>query len=230
MTALKILLILYLLFMVAVLVKFKNGKDWAIIKWSLVIFSMGIFGFFTEWLMFFPAWYTRNIPLAKWLFWIWLDDSRIGSEDHMIFLNGNKETLWNAYKWHLRNRVWNLDGLLRPRKGERKIIETIVDDLWMDSKKLDQSLSWVPMARLKYWNNGIEGPQVNTGEMFSIKHSILGKGYVWETIGKRLTFRYSFVELRRFLFWYVVIVVVFGENDKRVVFTIKIKKQLPWRY
>jgi hypothetical protein len=209
-------------------------KAYAKAKWWTVIYIIGIFGILTEWFMFFPSWYTRKIPLVKWLFWFWLDDSRFKSElsvdlynkyseDYYEFLDHRPETILTAYQWHMRNRVFNMQSLFRPKKGERNIVETIVDNLTMNGQKIDQGLTWIPMARLKYWDDGLEGPQVNSGAFISKKHSIFGKGYIWETIGNRLTFRYSFLKLIFGLWWNFVA----GENDKRFALTLKIKKQKP---
>ena len=217
------------------LVHFRNwrGKAKAKIRWWTVIYFVGIFGILTQWIMFFPAWTTRKWrPKKLWLnpFWFWLDDFRfkdikknVYADDYWEYTDGDysKEKFWTSYKWHLRNRIWNLDSLLRPRKGERKIVETVVDKLTMNGQKVDQSQSWIPMARLKYWKDGVHGDQVNKGDSISKKHSIFGKGYVWESIGKRLTFRYSFLKSFMGLWWNFVA----GENDKRYVFSLKIKRK-----
>lgn len=223
--------------LVFVLVHFTDnwGKTFSKIKWWTVIYPLGIFGL-TEFVMFFPAWWTRKIPILKWIFWIWMDDSRIRNknaklpknkyaEDYYLYLNGDHETVWSAYQWHIRNRIWNLDSLLRPKKGERKIVETVVDELYMDGKKIDQSLPWVPMARIKYWDDGVEGSNVNKGAFISKKFSIFGKGYVWETIGKRLTFRYSF----NIPFLWMYLNFIAGENDQRYVFSFKPKRKKPMK-
>ena len=213
------------------LVHFRNwSKAFAKIRWWTVIYFVGIFGILTQWIMFFPAWFCSNLKFNP--FWIWLDDERfkiypfpnrhkIYSQDYYEFLNGREETIWTAYKWHMRNRVWNLDSLLRPRKGERKIKKIVVDKLTMYFKKVDQRQDWIPMARLKYWKDGKDGNQVNSGEFISIKYSIFGKGYVWEKIGKRLTFRYSF--LKSFLGRWLLF--ISGENDKRFVLSLKWKRK-----
>lgn len=216
-----------------VIAHFKDnwGKTFAKIKWWTVIYPLGVFGL-SEFVMFFPAWYTRKIPVLKWIFWIWLDDSRFKDEEHNVYADDywqyqggdyTKEKMWIAYKWHIRNRIFNLDSLLRPKKGERKIIETVIDKLYMDGKKVEQSLPWVPMARLKYWDDGVQGDQVNRGTFISKKHSIFGKGYVWERIGKRLTFRYSF----NIPFLWMYLNFIAGENDKRYVFSFKPKRKKP---
>lgn len=221
------------------IVHFHNfRKAWAKIRWWTTIYVLGVFGVLTEWVMFFPAWFTRNIPILKWVFWIWMDDSRfkdkknkVYSDDYWEFIDGDytDERIWQAYKWHMRNRVWNLDSLFRPRKGERKIVETVVDRLYMNGQKVDQSLSWIPMARLKYWEDGVEGSQVNSGAFISNRHSIIGRGYVWETVGKRFTFRWSECKEVKFLFWHFWRIMAFGENDKRFVFTVKFKALKQWK-
>lgn len=204
-------------------------KAWAKTKWWTVIYVVGAFGLLTQWIMFIPAWLLRNFRFNP--FWIWLDDERIKnkralfpknrySQDYFNYLNGNQETFFTAYKWHMRNKVWNLQSLIRPRKGERKLYEMEVNHLIMEGKKVNQMQSWIPMARLKYWNNGVEGDNVNKGDKISFKYSIVGKGYLWEKIGKRLTFRYSFLKSFAGFYWNFVA----GENDKRFVFSFKIKR------
>lgn len=233
-TALLIFLIIWLApIVVFLIVHFHNfRKAFAKARWWTVIWFVGIFGILTEWIMFFFAWFTRKIPVIKWVFWIWMDDSRIETvsgekmyaPDYHMYLGGQKETLWKAYAWHMRNRVWNLDSLFRPRKGERKIVETVVDELTMNGYIINQEAvgNFCPMARLKYWNDGIQGSNVNKGAFISKKFSIFGKGYVWEKIGDRLTFRYSVLTsfLGRWLLF------ISGENDKRNVFSLKWKRKL----
>ena len=196
-------------------------------RWSGSMLFLGLFGL-TEFIMFFPAWWTKDIPVLKWVFWIWLDDSRFKGEgyasDYWEFIkkhNTQHENIWIAYKWHIRNRVWNLDTLINRRKRKRKTVETVIDNLYMGGVLVNQDLKWIPMARLKYWKNGKEGWDVNSGDKISFNHSIFGEGYLWETIGKRLTFRYSL--LKPVFFNKLLLNLVFGENDKRFVFTIKLK-------
>lgn len=239
-TALKILGFIFititLIVFIVSLIKFGFKKARVITWWFAVFFITGLFGILTEWLFFFPAWFLRNIKFN--LFWIWLDDSRLSNtreggyaEDYEIDLNYKTETIWTAYSWHMRNRVWNLDNWLNPIKGNRKIIETVIDNLIMNGEKVDQSLSWTPMARLKYFKNGKEGTNVNNGEKISKKHSITGEGFVWtNNDNNRLGFRYSFCEIRPFLFfWKRWRILVFGENNKRPVFTIKHKRLKGWQ-
>ena len=227
-TVFKIILILYLFLCIFFIAFWEWKKSIAFMRWSGIVLFLGLFGL-TEFVMFFPAWWTRKTPVVKWLFWIWLDDSRLSdiresgyAEDYENELNGKKETIWTSYLWHIRNRVWNLDTLINGRKRKRKTVETVIDHLYMGGVLVNQDLKWIPMARLKYWKNGKEGSNINSGNKISFNHSIFGEGYLWETIGKRLTFRYSY--LKKIFFGKLWLNLVFGENDKRNVFTIKLKR------
>lgn len=206
-------------------------KKISIFKWLLAVIPIGLFGYATQWIMFFPAYLTRNIPILKWVFWIWLDDSRIGASDYAVVLNGRKETLWIAYKWHNRNRVWNLVTLFMPKKGYRFIVENVIDELYMGGKKISQHNTWIPMARVKYWKNGVEGSQINKGDFVSGNHSILGTGFVWEEMNDKLIFRYSFCGKKKyFFFWERYRVIQLGMNDKRAIFNYKHHKVKPIKF
>lgn len=215
------------------LIKGFNKKErQSINRWFLTISLIGLFGITTEWFIFPLAWWTRKQGRDSW-FWWWMDDSRYDknrplglTKDFEVFLDGRKETFWLSYKWHMRNRIWNLWDKLQPKQTSNlKVVKMISDNLIMNDKKIDQTLSWAPMARLKYWKSGKEGSQVNNGAFISKRHSIFGDGDFWYSDDSNLYFRYSILKIvRPFYFlwlWRGYRTIQMGTNAKRHVSTIK---------
>ena len=92
---------IWIIFTITGILTYGFKKTFAVNRWLFVIVGLGLFGVFTEWIMFFPAWGMRNVKFNP--FWIWLDDSRFSSiresgysEDYEIHLKGKKETLRTA--------------------------------------------------------------------------------------------------------------------------------------
>lgn len=179
-------------------------------------------------------------------FWWWLDDSRFSSiresgysEDYEIHLKGKKETLWTAYGWHLRNRVWNLDSLFKPKKqiilkGNQniKVVEFIYDNLHkfdVESTRIKQDGIYEAFAGLKYWKGGVSTWNTNNGNMISIEKSIIGKGFIWYKAGKWFGFRYSECKMVNYGFWKGWRTLKFGTNSKRFLFSIKFQKDKLWQ-
>ena len=203
----------------------------AVNSWFFVVSALGIFGYATSWIMFFPAWWFRYLGKKSW-FWIWMDDSRYSdltitgyAEDYEVFLDDHRETIWLAYKWHRRNRIWNLVELCMPMQyGRLTMVRMITDDLVMNGMPMDQMVSWAPMARLKYWKSGRDGAQVNNGDAISKKHSIFGTGFFWYTDNDKLYFRYSKLKIVNYGFWRGYRTIQMGTNARGYVSTIKHQK------
>ena len=212
----------------------KRGRK-AVNRWFLIISLLGLFGLATQWIMFFPASWSKGKGKDS-LFWWWMDDGRYNknnpsglAEDFEVHLNGRKETLLVSYDWHMRNRIWNLQNKLSPTQtGKLSIVKMVSDNLIMNGRKIDQTLSWAPMARLKYWKSGKEGSQVNNGDAISKRHSIFGDGNFWYEDDGTLLFRYSKLKIvRPFYFlwlWKGYRTVLMGTNSNGYVSTIKHQK------
>lgn len=214
---------------------FNKRERKSVNRWFLTISLIGLFGIATEWILFFPAWWQRKYGKNS-LFWWWMDDSRYDilrplglAKDFEVFLNGREETVWLAYKWHRRNRVWNLYTSYSPKQtGKLKVVKMVSDNLTINGEKVKQTWPWAPMARLKYWKNGKEGSQVNNGDDISKRHSIFGDGNFWYEDNGKLYFRYSILEKVRplyFLFlWKGWRTIQMGTNANRDVSTVKHQK------
>ncbi len=204
-------------------------------RWFLTISLLGLFGIATEWIMFWPAWWQRHKGKKSRLWW-WMDDARFSdirpsglAEDFEVFLNGRKETIFLSYEWHMRNRIQNKYNKHSPTQtGKLRVVKMISDNLTMNGKKVDQTLSWAPMARLKYWKNifdSEEGSHVNNGFAISKKYSIFGDGKFWyEDDDKTLFFRYSVLVKYNYLIFKGWRNIVMGTNARGYVSTIKHKR------
>jgi len=209
-------------------------------RWFFIVFLVGIFGLLTEWIMFHPGYLTRNVPYLNKLFWVWMDDSRHQGEDYRVWLSdhgSDKETWWLSYKWHLRNKVWNLNDLFKVKSwynNEWEITEFVKDELYKNSpgyKKVIQDDYWIEFAQLKYipQNEDDDIWQVNQGDELSTKTSTLGTGFFWYKIGNWNSFRYSQCKIVNYGFWRGYRTLKFGTNDKRYIFTIKHQTIKPWK-
>ena len=206
----------------------------AFTRWIIVVFFIGIFGILTEWIMFHFAWFTRNTTILNKVFWVWMDDSRIGAEDYRVWLKGSEETWWLAYKWHLRNKVWNLNELFKvpPQFLSGTIItKYVINKLYMNNKKVNQGGYWPQFAGLKFipTNEDDNIWQVNQGDVISKRTSILGTGYIWYKIGKWQSFRYSQCKIVDYGFWKGWRTIKLGTNNYRYVLTVKHQKIKDWK-
>jgi hypothetical protein len=161
-----------------------------------VIAFLGVFGIYTQWIMFFFAYPFRNNKFRPFSWW--LDDSRLGNylgskwaKDYYIHLNGRKETFWVAYLWHMRNMIWNLASKFRVKpqtitEGNQNIVITrmITDTIRkIDGTKLDVDGIYGQFAGLKYWKDGVSTWQTMNGEQISIEKSIIGTGFYFHING-----------------------------------------------
>lgn len=190
----------------------------AFVRWFFVIVPIGLLGLLTSWLLY-PLW-----DLSHWkVFWLWGDNGKIkedGSfaEDYRIYLKG-EETFWKKYKWHVfRNRTRNLIDLVKPAQGIEVIEEVVTYNLFRNYHAL------VPggeFAGLKYVAKKGEDPwQVNSGDVIDFKYSIIGKSFIYYSIGKKLYFRFSYCDIH-FNRWFTIKA---GTNKDRFVLTFKIQK------
>lgn len=158
-------------------------------RWFMIVAFLGVFGIYTQWIMFPLAWQFRN-KKNQYFSW-WLDDSRFGnyngtpwSKDYYYHLNGRAETFWVAYAWHIRNMIWNLQNkrIFKVKKqtiyiGNQniKITRGILNKLTdLNNIPKDVEGMFGQFAGLKYWKDGKSGWQIMNGDKISSKHSIVG--------------------------------------------------------
>ena len=210
------------------------------LRWGFVILVVGLFGILTEWLMFHFGWITRNIPYLNKLFWPWMDYSRLVGEDYRVWLSNRgatKETWWLAYKWHLRNKVWNLNNLFKvpnPYENDWEVVEFVIDNLHknnLEQTKVIQDGYWVASAGLKYIPQHEEDNiwQVNEGDVLSKVTSIIGTGYIWYKVGDWYSFRYSQCKIVNYGVWKGWRTLKMGTNHKRFSLTMKHQQIKPWK-
>ena len=214
-------------------------KIWVWFRWFLLTVPLGIFAFFTAWIMFPIAW-CFDI-LGKWNpLWIYLDDTRYDtnsegyvrgfSEDYELWLMDNggiEESFLQEYRWCVgRNRVWNLIELIKPLSGYTDIADMVVDELVHRGEHLPVTETSYPyMAALKFRSSyGTEGWNVNQGEYISTLYSIFGTSFFYYKTLNRSYFRYSSVKMRKILFWRYWVTIKLGTNPYRYVFSVKINK------
>jgi hypothetical protein len=222
----------------------------AYIDWFIGFFFAGALGLLTEWFMFPISWifrgFGKNSP-----FWIWMDDSRFNDKTYngfmpdysaYLILNGSEdeETFWIAYKWHLRNAVWNLKSLLKPTMLPFKIdgnnniivIETVIDELYnYNDNSIPQDSKWEAIAGLKYIpiDTNQDKWQVNQGDEISIETSILGTGFIWYEVLGDLSFKYSQCIEVNYLFWKGYRTIQLGTSQSGFRFTVKHQAIKPWK-
>ena len=236
------IIVLWFVFFLTGVLTYGYKKTYSVNRYLFVVIGLGVFGILTHWIMFFPAWYFKDKNINP--FWFWLDNSRLSdvtesgySLDYEIYLSNKKETILTAYKWHLRNRIWNLDSLFKPKKidyteGNQRIHieEYVYDDLKRyDGTKIVQDGIWEAVASLKYIKDGVSTWQTNQGQYISKAKSIIGRGFIWYSVGNWLGFRYSECKKVKFLFWTFWVTIKIGTNSKRYGFTIKFQKDKQWR-
>lgn len=177
---------------------FRNTVVWAekmsMQRWFMVVAFLGVFGIYTQWIMFIPAWIFRYSD-NRYFSW-WMDDSRFGnfngtpwSEDYYYYLNGRAETFWIAYMWHMRNMIWNLQNkkIFKVKKqtiyiGNQniKIVRGITDELYdLTGSFIKKNTEGIygQFAGLKYWKDGKSGWQIMNGDKISSIHSIVGNAF-----------------------------------------------------
>jgi len=188
----------------------KSWKEFTVMqRWFLVVATLGIFGVYTQWLMFWPAYLLRN---RKWNPFIWwLDNDRLGNyngskwkQDYYEHLNGRKETWWIAFLWHMRNMIWNLQSKkifkVKPQTiyfGNQNIyivrmIKDTITNLVLDTSiakygKKEVDGKYGQFAGLKYWKNGVSTWQTMNGEAISSEKSIIGTGFYFYMNGAQPT-------------------------------------------
>ena len=166
-------------------------------KWKLVYTTIGIGHVFV--LLFPAAWVVSGFGNwnIKWLFPLWLsmDDTRLDKTresglavDYEIFLDNYKFRPWGVFLWHVsRNITWNLVELFKVpkqhaqgRSQDIKVTKWITDNLEDgNGNKIVQDGPWAAGAGLKFVGKLGQDPwQVNTGEIISKKHSIIGPGEI----------------------------------------------------
>lgn len=236
-TAIIIFLGIWFVFTMAGIFTIGFKKTMAINRWFVVFFFIGLFGLVTEWFFYWLAFPLQR--LGKFSpFWIWMDDSRLDKsrssgyhKDYEIYLNHNKETYFNSYNWHMRNRVWNLYDLFRPRQGVQTNIEFVIDDMERNGKKIQDGGKYQQICGLKYiTEDGESGWQVNRGKYISREYSTTGESMIWYNVGNWLGFRYSFCQVRPFLFfWERWHTIKAGTGRKRFKGSNKYQKTKLWQ-
>lgn len=204
-TGLKILLVIYLLFIIYIIIKYEWWKVKVILRW-LNTFILYILAHIL--IPFYPIAYATRKSKYRLFSWL-LDDGRFNlkveltntgveiikyAKDYRIWLTlkGYTEETWmSAFRWHIgRNRLYNLlekfivyNG--KPLVGNQfiTVIENTIDNLYKNDKNktpIAQDGIYVATAGLKYiGKKGQDLFQVNQGEIISIKTSILGTGLIW---------------------------------------------------
>lgn len=165
----------------------------------------------------------RIISLPLWIF---LDDAEFRVQGHDYgepwwrIAKGIKiDTPWQkfkaAYLWCVvRNPAWNMYELLHPKFGKKVLLQA-EGSLTQDG----HSVSIWNFATLKYvdrYGNYMD----NKGPFLSLVYSILGRSFVWYTIGDRLYWRRSFAGYRFGRWWELHA----GTTDVRYTLRFKIKK------
>ena len=191
-------IVLSLLWLVFTQWSVRKAKGWkenlSMQRWFVNVAPLGVFGIYTQWIMFFFAYPFRNLKFRPFSWW--LDDGRLGNykssgwaQDYYEHLNGRKETFWIAYWWHMRNMIWNLQNKkifkLKPQIitiGNQNIhivrmIEDTLTNLEDNRTKLDVDGIYGIFAGLKYWKNGVSTWQTMNGEEISKQKSIVGTGF-----------------------------------------------------
>lgn len=173
-------------------------------KWKLVFTTIGIGHILVP--LFPIAWIVSgfgNWSIKYWLLfplWLTIDDTRLDKSrpsglavDYEIYLDGYKFRPWGVFKWHVfRNMVWNLIELFKvPDQNQQGQNQDIVVTKWITDSLIDgngnkviQDGPWGAGAGLKFVGKSGQNPwQVNTGDIISNKHSIIGEGEIEYSIG-----------------------------------------------
>ena len=204
------------------------------LRWFFVVFFVGVFGLLTSWIMYPLAEVINSFTKINPL-WFWLDSTKYNKDgsfkdDYSIYISqyGGEETFKVKYLWHvLRNRVWNLTSLFKPKEGDEVITELKVDELYRNGKKVVVNGSkYVETAGLKYAAKNGENPwQVNRGDEIDFRYSTIGKSFLYYSVESKLYFRYSYCIKVNYLglkYWRTI---KLGTNRERFVLTLKHQKQ-----
>ena len=231
------------------------------LKGSMLV---GAFGILTAWAVFPVAWRFRHKGKDSKLWW-WMDDERFDSttphgyaKDYFSFIlkykdivpNIEDENFWIAYKWHIRNSVWNLKRTKflvdsTPAEVGNNNIDNVVivkNTLVKLNEngtitELDPTGVWIMSPGLKYLPQRPDEDiwQVNQGDTISYKTSILGEVEMWFTPkGKtQVMFRKSHCKIVRYrIFWITLWMgwrtFKYGYGNKSYVLTLKHQKIKPW--
>ena len=173
-------------------------KAFSFLMWILVMLILLLA--FIGGRLFFPiAYIFKDIPLFRnKILWVFFgdDDPLYGAEYWRKAKGITKNNFWVAYRWNgLRNPMWNLHLLMKPIEGEEVILQ---QKGW-----LAQNGNYVPLnkvAVLQYEDEN--GDWVgNSGDIVSLKYSILGKTFIWFKIQDRFYWRFSLANRYLKLFW-----------------------------
>ena len=151
----------------------------------------------------------------KPFYYFWdAEDGIYGAEYWRKAKGITKNNLWTSYRWcALRNPMWNLQASLIPVKGREKVVSQ-KGELSRDGKKVALS----KVAVIQYEDK--DGNWMhNSGDIISLKYSIIGSVFRWFTIKNKLYWRYSLVSN---FFWKFWIEIQLGVG-KRYTFRLKIK-------
>ena len=191
-------------------------KVLSILKWFLVML-IALLAFLTA-----PITYPLVYPYHrfKWSknkpWWYWFDDEDglYGSLYWRTAKGITKNNFWVSYRWcALRNPMWNLHASLVPLKGKEKVVNQ-KGILTKNGKRV----ALYRVAVIQY-EDADGNWQHNSGDIISLKHSIIGSVFRWFTIQNKLYWRYSFVKN---VFWRLWIEIQLGVG-KRYTFRFKVK-------
>lgn len=191
----------------------------ALISWYWLIPSIAV----TSWVGFPILYLFRNTCIRRIKpFWYYFDDEDEFGYNVNWFYPNKSDTFVKAYLWAaVRNPMWNLQASLKPKEGEKELVEIKVLNLKRNGVLLGDAFQ---EASLKYIDdNGIVG---NKGPYLSKKHAIIGEVEVWYRIRSTLYFRKSkvYYKNRRWREFQI------GISDTRYKFRRKYsKKDLIWK-
>jgi hypothetical protein len=193
-------------------------KILSILKWVGVML-MPLLAFITAPFTYPTVYLFRNI---KWVrenspFWFWFDDEDgyYGADYWRKEKGITKDNFWTSYRWSaLRNPMWNLHTILKPRKGEEVYLNQKGN---LTRNNVPLALSNVAVMHFEDENGNWIG---NTGKILSLKYSVIGKVFIWFTIKDTLYWRYSLVK-NLFGSWWIEIQLGVGY---RYTFRFKTKK------
>lgn len=186
------------------------------IRWFLIVIPLGVFSL-TAFFMYPFAYMMRGFKFNP--LWIYLDDTKYKNgefaEDYKEFLDGKKDNFINSYRWAgVRNRIWNLINLIRPKKGNEVIVSS-KGQLYRN----DKEVSILEFAAWKWLINGVGGWNTNSGDEINLEKSTIGESSVYYKIDNILYYRYS----RAWKFRRYYLNVKIGTNNKRYLLTFKIQ-------
>lgn len=194
-------------------------KLFAYTRWALYMVLAGV-GFITAPVMYPIAYLLHKLTGSKILWFYHDSEDNDGCSDAVEWFNKGKCNFWVKYKWSaIRNPAWNLHAKLKPKKGVKKRVSS---KGWL-SKNGNEDISIFNFAVLKYVDKD-GNYQDNKGEFLSMKHSIIGRMFVWYKIGKTLYWRFSSAG-KKWGFWYEIQA---GTSDVRYLLRFKVKRTKVW--